>query len=81
MTTRTPSRPRGLLTPRQREVLTLLHQGLRPQAIAQELGLTIGSVRTMLRDTYRRLGASGAYQALCLAREQGLFAPTERTRR
>ncbi|HEV2404335.1 MAG TPA: LuxR C-terminal-related transcriptional regulator [Ktedonobacterales bacterium] len=66
--------PHDRLTPRQLEVLTLLYHGLRPRAIADELGLIIASVRTTLRDAYRQLGASGGIEALARARAWGLLS-------
>ncbi|MGH2487492.1 MAG: response regulator transcription factor [Ktedonobacterales bacterium] len=65
---------RRILTQRQLEILSLLYQGMRPLAIAEELTLSVATVRTALRDAYRRLGASGSYDALTRARLLGLFS-------
>ena len=43
------------LSPREREVLQLLCQGLRNKAIAARLGVTIGTVKTHLRHIFRKL--------------------------
>ena len=74
LTSRATAISRSLLTQRQLEVLTLLHRGSRPNVIAEDLSLSVETVRTTLRDAYRRLGASGAFDALARARAWGLLS-------
>lgn len=52
-----------VLTARQREVLELVRDGLRPKDIAERLCLSVATVRTHVRDAAERLQASGAYEA------------------
>ena len=73
LTSRATANSRSLLTQRQLEVLTLLHHGRRPSEIAEELTLSVSTVRSVLRDAYCRLGASGGFDALARARACGLL--------
>lgn len=57
----------GLLTPSERTVLVLLANGRRPSEIAREQHLTLGTIRTHLRNTYRTLDARTAPQAVVAA--------------
>lgn len=58
-------RPEGVgeLSPRQREVLALLCDGLDNAAIAARLGLTVGTVKIHLTSVYKALGAGNRTQA------------------
>jgi DNA-binding NarL/FixJ family response regulator len=51
------------LTPRQREILGLVAQGLTNAEIAQELFMTEGTVKQHLRAVYKALGVSSRVQA------------------
>lgn len=62
-----------VLTVRQREVLGLVRDGLRPKAIAERLCLSVGTVRTHVRDAAERLRALGAYEAARVAEAAGLL--------
>jgi DNA-binding CsgD family transcriptional regulator len=62
------SRP---LTRQQRQVLRLVATGLTVDAIATELSVSPTTVRTHLRDGYRRLGAHSRAEAIERARECG----------
>jgi len=55
---------RSPLTPREAEVVGLLAQGLSNQQIADHLHLSINSVKTHLRSSYRRIGAVNRAQAV-----------------
>jgi DNA-binding CsgD family transcriptional regulator len=51
------------LTAREREILALLADGHTTAAIASELGITPGTVKTHLTSAYRKLGARNRVQA------------------
>ena len=61
------------LSPRQHEVLSLLAEGVRAQAIARRLGLSESTVRNHIRDLLRRLDCHSQLQAVARAREQHLL--------
>jgi DNA-binding NarL/FixJ family response regulator len=52
------------LSPRETDVLQLVVQGLGNQEIAQELYLSINSVKTYIRSAYRKIGVSSRAQAV-----------------
>jgi LuxR family maltose regulon positive regulatory protein len=71
-----PSDQSGLiepLTPREREVLQLIAAGRSNQAIAAELFLSIGSVKTHSSHLYGKLGVRGRTEAIARARSLGLI--------
>ena len=55
------------LTEREREVLTLLAQGLQLEEIGQRLGIGVETVRTHVRNASDRLGASNRTHAVAIA--------------
>jgi DNA-binding CsgD family transcriptional regulator len=55
------------LTGREREVLTLLAQGLQLDEIGTRLGIGAETVRTHLRKATERLGASNRTHAVAIA--------------
>jgi DNA-binding CsgD family transcriptional regulator len=55
------------LTGREREVLTLLAQGLQLDEIAARLGIGSETVRTHVRKAGERLGASNRTHAVAIA--------------
>jgi DNA-binding CsgD family transcriptional regulator len=59
--------PQPQLTPRHRELLDLLAAGLTNGAIARQLGLSEGTVRTHLENLYRRLEVSSRTEAVTRA--------------
>ena len=63
------------LTPREREVLTLLTTGLTNQQIAQTLTISKGTAKVHVERIIRKLGVSDRTQAAVRAIEQGLSAP------
>ncbi|XHS77013.1 response regulator [Burkholderiaceae bacterium UC74_6] len=66
------------LTPRQRDVLRLLIEGLPNKLISRSLGLSESSVKTHLDAIYRRLGVSSRTQAVLAVARLGLrFKPPE----
>ena len=64
-------RPNGLkrLTARENEILALLDEGLSQQEIADNLYLSLNTVRRHLQNTYRKLGATNKTLALKIAKE------------
>ena len=61
------------LTPREREVLQLIAAGRSNQAIASELFLSVGSVKTHSSHLYGKLGVRGRTEAVARARALGLL--------
>ncbi len=66
------SRAVANLTPRERDVLTLLARGRSNAEIAAELFLVEGTVKGYLRDIFTRLGVRNRVQAAILAHHAGL---------
>jgi len=59
------------LTPREREVIGLLVQGLSNKEIGHRLGIEVVTVALHLRSIYRKLGVTSRTQAVRMAMEQG----------
>src|SRR5262245_17696671 len=60
------------LTPRQREVLSLLCSGLPNKLICRQLGIAAGTVKVHISVILRELGASSRLEAVVLAHRHGL---------
>jgi DNA-binding NarL/FixJ family response regulator len=69
------------LTPREREILHLIAQGLDNAAIARRLVLTEKSVRNRVSDILTKLRARSRAEAVVVARNAGLGGeqPSRRT--
>jgi PAS domain S-box-containing protein len=66
--------PRGVdLTARQLEVLELIAAGLRTNAIAERLGISVATVRNHIRAILIQFGAHSQIEALAAARHRGLL--------
>lgn len=68
-----PPHTPSLLTPREHEVLLLLAAGASNRAIAEQLFLSAETVKTYLKQIYRKLEVSTRTQAIAHAREQRLI--------
>ena len=63
-----------LLSPREREILTLLSKGLSGEGAAKQLYLSSETVRTHVRNAMTKLGASTRVHAVALALKRGEIA-------
>ena len=65
------------LTPREREIVSLLRQGMRNKQIAGEMGITEGTVKIYLFRLFHKLGVRNRFElARCGALEQLQFTPS-----
>ena len=67
MTSPGPRIPGPMLSPRQRQVLDLLSQGLRSREIAEQLSISEKTVKAHLTSLFRKLGVTNRLGAVCLA--------------
>jgi len=72
LTVRSESGPREALSEREREVLTLLAQGMANKEIARQLGISEKTVKAHLTSVFRQLGVTDRTQAALWARQHGL---------
>ena len=61
------------LTERELSVLDLMSQGLSNKEIAQEINLSLNTVKWYARQIYAKLGVSSRTQAVARARQLGLL--------
>jgi DNA-binding NarL/FixJ family response regulator len=61
------------LSPRETEVLRLLHYGLSVPAIALEMYISVSTAKTYVARLYEKLGAANRAQALMTAMHHGLI--------
>jgi DNA-binding NarL/FixJ family response regulator len=64
--------PRQRLTPREREILALLAEGLSNRAVAERLGIAERTVKFHVGEILGRLGAGNRAQAVAIAQSRGL---------
>jgi DNA-binding NarL/FixJ family response regulator len=64
--------PLADVSPREREVLALLLEGLPNKVIAQRLGITEKTVKTHLTSVFRSIGVTDRVQAVLWAERHGL---------
>jgi DNA-binding NarL/FixJ family response regulator len=64
-----------VLSPREREILGLLSQGLSGEEAAEKLFLSSETVRTHVRNAMSKLGASTRVHAVALAMQRGEIDP------
>jgi DNA-binding NarL/FixJ family response regulator len=74
---RDPQAARRLLTGREREIISLLAEGLTGEQIAETLVLSPQTVRTHIRNAMTRLGAKTRVHALALALQRGEVSTRE----
>jgi DNA-binding NarL/FixJ family response regulator len=67
------SRTTPLLSCRERAVLSLLAEGYRYDQVAIRLNISMGSVRTYVTRTYRKLGVNTKSEATALALRAGIL--------
>lgn len=67
-----PARLGGDLTPRERELLNMLVQGLNTPAIAEQLFLSRATVRNHIQSIITKLGAHSKLEAVTIALREGL---------
>jgi DNA-binding NarL/FixJ family response regulator len=63
----------GLLTPRERDVLDGLGQGLPPKVIARSLGITVQTCRSYLKTVMMKLGTGTQLETVLAAQRLGLL--------
>lgn len=71
-----PPEPSGL-TPRERDVLSLVARGRTNKVIAKELEISDGTVRVYLSEILAKLGAANRTEAAMIAVRRGLVDPGE----
>ena len=71
-----PAEPAGLLTDGENRILRYLPTNLPVPAIAEQLCLSVHTVRTHTRHLYEKLSAHSRTQAVEQARALGLLAPS-----
>jgi DNA-binding CsgD family transcriptional regulator len=67
----------GPLSPREREVLSLVATGADLQQVADELTISLATVRTHIGKAHRKLGARNRAHAVALAIQNGLIEPPD----
>jgi LuxR family maltose regulon positive regulatory protein len=73
----TPGETDGRLTPREREVLELLAEGLSNRAIATRLVTSEATIKSHVHHLIAKLGVSTRAEVLVSARRQGLLSSTQ----
>ena len=64
----------GIDLTREREIMHLMAEGLTAEAIGGELGVSVETVRTHVRNVIRKLQARNRVHAIALALERGEIA-------
>jgi DNA-binding NarL/FixJ family response regulator len=62
------------LSPRERQIMHLMAEGLTAEAIGAKLGVSVETVRTHVRNVIRKLQARNRVHAIALALERGEIA-------
>ncbi len=66
---------RGRLTPREHEVLRLMAEGLQNRVIADQLGLSVATVRVHVQNIIEKLDAHSRLEAVLRANDHRLLDP------
>ena len=69
------------LSPREREIMHLMAEGLTADAIAAEISISVETVRTHVRNAIRKLQARNRVHAIAIALERGEIRLNERPER
>ncbi len=69
-----PRLDRILLSPREREIMHLMAEGMTADAIGNQLNVSVETVRTHVRNVIRKLQARNRVHAIALALERGEIA-------
>lgn len=64
--------PEFSLTPREREIVRLVAEGLRNREIASRLSISEGTVKIHLHNVYDKLGVDGRLELVLAAQQKGL---------
>lgn len=72
-TSAVPAQRGPALTPREREVLQLLADGLDARAVARKLGISLHTSRGYIKSLLLKLGAHSQLQAVAIAGRNGLI--------
>ena len=67
------------LSPREREITHLMAEGRTAEAIGAELGVSVETVRTHVRNVIRKLQARNRVHAIAIALERGEIALSDAT--
>jgi DNA-binding NarL/FixJ family response regulator len=62
------------LSPREREIMHLMAEGMTAEAIGDKLGVSVETVRTHVRNVIRKLQARNRVHAIAIALERGEIA-------
>ena len=65
---------RLMLSPREKQVLNLLHEGLSIPAISAHMYISVSTTKTYVARLYEKLGATNRAQALMAALHYGLIS-------
>jgi len=69
-----PAGAKPALSPREREVVSLMAEGLTAEGVGARLSVSVETVRTHVRNAIRKLGARNRVHAIALALERGEVA-------
>ena len=73
-----PTDPAGL-TPREIQILRRIADGRNNREIAEELGITLGTIKNQVASAFRKLGARDRTQAVVLAIRAGVIQVEDTT--
>jgi DNA-binding NarL/FixJ family response regulator len=69
LTALAPMAGSALLTPRQRDILKLVHEGKPSKVIASQLGIGLGTVKSHLHALYAAMGVTSRTEAVALSQD------------